>query len=127
MQKIFKPHINYKTDLPIPIMTSSKKVPKKRVVVSFENLSDELREALKARYPLGFADNMIRIDKPNGEFFYGVVLEAEDTSYLIKLKVKIDQNPEEEFDKDQYGATDDDNDEIKGAEEIADSADDTDD
>lgn len=95
--------------------------PKRRVVISYENLSDELREALKERYPLGFTDFMIRVDKPNGEFFYGVVLETEETSYLVKVKVKVDQAPSEDIEKDLYGDGDQDDD-IKGAEEIADSS-----
>lgn len=99
---------------------------KKRVVIGLENLTDELREALKARYPLGWADSMIRINKPSGDFFYGVVLETEETSYLVKVKVKIDQNPDEEFDKEPYSG-DEESDEIKGADDIADSSEDSDD
>lgn len=42
---------------------------KKHIVTSFHNLSPELQEAVKAFYPLGFTDAMMRIDKPNGDFF----------------------------------------------------------
>lgn len=88
---------------------------KKRVVTSYNNLAPELQEELKKKYPYGFTDHMIRIEKGPGDFFYAVVLETEEVSYLVKIDVKIDGNPEEEEDKDYY------DDDIKGAEEIADS------
>ena len=40
--------------------------PKKRLVASFRNLPSELQEAIKQKYPLGFSEAMMRIDKPNG-------------------------------------------------------------
>ena len=40
---------------------------KKHIVTSFHNLTPEIQEAVKAKYPLGFTDAMIRVDKPNGE------------------------------------------------------------
>lgn len=58
---------------------------------------------------------MIRIDKGPGDFFYAVVFETEDTNYLVKVDVKIDGNPDEEDDKDYY------DDDIKGADDIADN------
>lgn len=97
---------------------------KKRVVTSYSNLAPELQNAFKEKYPFGYTDYMIRIDKPNGDFFYGVRLETEDASYLVKVNVKIDNKSDEELDKDIYG--DDEPDEIHGADEIADSSDDSD-
>ena len=90
---------------------------KKRLVTSIHNLSSELQEELKLRYPAGFTDAMMRIDKPNGEFFYVVPFETEDIFYLVKIDVKIDDGSEEEDDKDYY-----DDDELKGADEIQDDA-----
>lgn len=102
-------------------MASKQNSAKKRVVTSYANLSPELLSALKERYPIGYTDYMIRIDKPNGEFFYGVMLETEDTNYLVKVNVKIDDKSEEDLDKDIYG--DDEPDDIKGADDIADTDD----
>lgn len=93
---------------------------KKRIVTSYKNLSPELQEELKRKYPNGYVDHMMRVDKLPGEFFYAVVLETEDINYLVKVDVKIDDNPEEEEDKDYY------NDDIKGADEIIDSTDEED-
>ena len=96
---------------------------KKRVAISYKNLSPELLEEVKKKYPTGWTDHMIRIDKSPTDFFYAIMLETEDTSYLIKVDVKVDAAPgqiEEEEDKEYY------DDEIKGAEDIADSEDDSD-
>lgn len=90
---------------------------KKRLIVSYNNLTPELQEELKRQYPLGFTDSMQRYDKGPGDFFYAVRLETEDITYLVKVDVRIDEHPEEE-DKGYY-----DDDEIKGADEIADGDD----
>ncbi|MBQ5879211.1 MAG: hypothetical protein IIW59_03855, partial [Alistipes sp.] len=82
---------------------------KKHIVTSFNNLPAELQEAVKAFYPLGFTDAMMRIDKPNGDFFYAVPFDTEDTAYLVKIDVKIDDKAGEEDDKDYY------DDDLKGA------------
>lgn len=77
--------------------------PKKRVVTSYKNLSEELLKAFKESYPTGVQDRMIRIEKSPGNFFYGVILDFEQTSYLIKLDVEIDDILEEdEEEKDYY-------------------------
>ncbi len=92
--------------------------PKKRVVISYHNLPAELQEELKKKYPLGYTEAMMRIDKGPGDFFYAVVLETEDISYLVKVDVKVDGNLDEEDDKDYY------DDDIKGAEDLAENSDD---
>ena len=90
---------------------------KKRIVTSIHNLTPEQLEEVKALYPKGFSEVMSRIDKPNGEFFYVIPYETEDTSYLLKIDVKIDENADEVDDDDFFG-----DDEIAGAEEIQDEA-----
>ena len=96
------------------------KTNKKRSVVSFTNLPAELQEEVKKLYPYGYTEAMMRIDKPNGEFFYAVPFETEEVSYLVKINVKIDDHIEEEDDKDYY------NDDLKGADELADNEEDED-
>ncbi|MDE5708427.1 MAG: hypothetical protein K2I32_03100 [Alistipes sp.] len=87
---------------------------KKHIVTSYRNLSPELQEALKEKYPTGFTDAMMRVDKPNGDFFYAVPFDTAEVAYLVKIDVKIDDNSQEEDEKDYY------DDEIKGADEIQD-------
>ena len=86
---------------------------KKRLVTSFNNLAPELQDAVKAAYPLGYTDYMMRIDKPNGDFFFAVPFETEEISYLVKIDVKIDEAPTDDDDKDYY------DDDLKGADELA--------
>lgn len=86
---------------------------KKRLVVSFNNMTPELQEEVKAAYPAGYTDFMMRIDKPNGDFFFAVPFETEEISYLVKIDVKIDEAPTEDDDKDYY------DDDLKGADELA--------
>ena len=86
---------------------------KKRLVVSLKNMTPELQEEVKAAYPAGFADYMMRIPKPNGEFFFAVPFETEEISYLGKIDVNIDDASHEEEDRDYY------DDDLKGADELA--------
>ena len=90
---------------------------KKRIVASIHNLPPELLEALKKKYPYGYTDQMIRVEKGPGDFFYGVVLETEEINYLIKVDVKVDGKIEEDEEKEYY------DDDIKNADEIADGED----
>ena len=87
---------------------------KKHIVTSFHNLSAERQEAVKQQYPLGFTEAMMRVDKPNGGFFYAVPFDTEEVAYLVKIDVKIDEHRPDDEEKDYY------DDEIKGADEIQD-------
>lgn len=69
---------------------------KKRVVVSYANLSPELLDLFNSRYPNGYQDHVIKVDKPNGHSFYGVTLETDDASYLVKVDVRIDSTLSDE-------------------------------
>ncbi len=102
-----------------PDTTTEQIMVKKHIVTSYRNLAPELQEALREKYPTGFTDAMMRVDKPNGDFFYAVPFETEEVSYLVKIDVKIDDNAQEEDEKDYY------DDEIKGADEIQDDGSDS--
>ncbi len=70
---------------------------KKRLVISYNNLSTELLAIIKERYPKGYADYMgeiFKVDKPDGSFFYAISLEVTDAIYLVKVDVKIDDYDE---------------------------------
>ena len=72
---------------------------KKRLVVSYKSCSDEVMEAIKKKYPTGYNDSVIKVSKPNNEFFYAITVDTADASYLVKVDVKIDNLTEEEFEK----------------------------
>ena len=84
---------------------------KKHIVTSFHNLTPELQDAVKEKYPLGFTEAMMRVDKPNGDFFYAVPFDTDEIAYMVKIDVKVDDNSHDD-DKDYY------DDEIKGADDI---------
>lgn len=68
-------------------------IQKKRAVVSYENMSEELAAAFAEKYPKGFSDylpDLMKYDKPDGTCFYAVTLEIPDAIYLVKIKIKTD-------------------------------------
>ncbi|MGL4907910.1 MAG: hypothetical protein ACRC3G_01080 [Bacteroidales bacterium] len=72
------------------ISSTKKTQPLRRLVVSYKNLTPELLDLLKQKYPQGWNDHVMKINKSATDFFYAVMLETPDTSYLIKVDVKID-------------------------------------
>jgi len=78
-------------------------IQKKRLVISYKNCPAEVIQAIKEKYPLGFGDAIIKVEKPSGEFFHAITVDFEDVSYLVKVDVKIDNLTEEEFEK-QFGS-----------------------
>lgn len=97
-------------------MESNSKI-KKRIVISYKNLTPELQDAVKLKYPYGYTDKMIRIDKGPNDFFYAIMLDTEDISYLIKVDVKIDDGSVDEEEEKEFF-----DDDIKGAEDISDES-----
>jgi len=73
-------------------------------VISYKNCSAEVLQSIKEKYPLGYGDAIIKVEKPNGDFFHAITLDFEDICYLVKVDVKIDNLTEEEFEK-QFGST----------------------
>ena len=68
-------------------------ITKRRAVVSFENMSDEVAAAFSEKYPKGYSDyfpDLVKYDKPDGTNFYAVTVEIPDAIYLVKIKVKTD-------------------------------------
>jgi hypothetical protein len=77
---------------------------KRRAVVSYANLSSELLNIIKEKYPRGYVDYMdeiMKISKPDGTFFHAIKIETPDAIYLVKVDVKIDDYAEVE--KDIFG------------------------
>jgi len=86
---------------------------KKKLVVSYKNLTPEVLELVKEKYPKGYSDYLIKVNKGDGQFFYAITLDTEAVDYLIKVDVKIDSEIEEVekalFDQpDDIGGGDDD-------------------
>ena len=73
---------------------------KKHIVTSFHNLSVEMQEAVREQYPLGFSDAMMRIDKPNGDFFYAVPFDTEEIEGADEIQDDGGSDRSEENDDD---------------------------
>lgn len=81
----------------------SRKTHKKNLIVSYKNLTDELKRLLVETYPDGWTDYIKKTLKPNGESIFAVPLETEDTMYMVKFDVKVDSGMvEEDIDKTLY-------------------------
>lgn len=87
----------------------AKGIQKKRAVVSYANMSPEVAAAFKEKYPKGYADymgNIVKVDKPDGTFFYAVSVDLPDAIYLVKVAVTIDDY--EDVEKSLFGGGNDD-------------------
>lgn len=77
---------------------------KKKLIISYKNLPEDIRELFKETYPEGYKEYLQKTIKPNGEPIFVVPLETDDTSYMVKFDVVIDTGlVEEDLDKDLYG------------------------
>ena len=59
---------------------------RKRHVVSFENMSEELAAVFNDKYPKGFSDylpDLVKYTKPDGTPFNAVTIESPDSIYLV--------------------------------------------
>lgn len=66
---------------------------KKRALVSYENMSEELVAAFEEKYPRGAVDylpDVQKIDKPDGTTIYTVTIEIPSAIYLVKVQIKVD-------------------------------------
>jgi len=66
---------------------------KKRHVVSYENMSEEVAEVFAELYPQGandYLEDAVKYPKPDGSFFHAVTIEIGEDIYLVKVKVKTD-------------------------------------
>lgn len=75
---------------------------KKRAIVTYEKLSEDMKDRLEEAFPEGFGGSMTQIKTPTGETLDALLWETEEIIYLVKLN-KITKKPvvipdEEEFD-----------------------------
>ena len=89
---------------------------RKRHVVSYENMSEELSSVFNEKYPKGFNDylpDVMKYTKPDGTPFYAVTIETPDAIYLVKIKIKTDDA--EDLERWLEGEEDAENEEVAGA------------
>jgi hypothetical protein len=90
---------------------------RKKVIVHINNISPELMDIVHEKYPDGYQDRIFKVTKPNNDFFYAFTVDTEDTSYLIKVDVKIDTLTSDKIDEQIFSAVDSIVPDIKSEEE----------
>ncbi|MGN0028777.1 MAG: hypothetical protein ACI35Q_03475 [Marinilabiliaceae bacterium] len=77
---------------------------KPRVIKNYEKLDEKLREAIAARYPQGYAQEIQTFDIGGGRFMTGLPFETDEFSYIIKFPAVAENLSDLE---DAEGAADD--------------------
>ncbi len=85
-----------------------KPAPKRRVIVDFKKLNDEILTLLVEKYPDGYSDKDVIVFKnAKGETVEAVEVQTEDSSYLVKISQRL-ENVMEMFEEDDDYSFDDD-------------------
>ncbi len=100
---------------------------RKKLIINFANVTPELMEAIRKKYPLGWINHTIKVPLSGGAFFFAITIDTEEASYLIKVPVKIDtkSDKDEDFfdsalDMKEGAESEDDDDKEKSGEKDAD-------
>jgi hypothetical protein len=74
---------------------------KKRVLKDFRNLPEEIREAIREKYPSGYMNDLITFTDKDKHIISALPYETEDVSYMIKMpsSLHIDTEEEESIDR----------------------------
>ncbi len=68
---------------------------KKRIIVDYKTLPENMLERLALQYPDGFKDYLISYTNTKGDKVSAVPVETEDTYYLVKVSIQLKQMVEE--------------------------------
>ena len=90
---------------------------RKKVIVHINNISPEIMEIVHEKYPDGYQDRVFKVTKPNNDYFYAITVDTEDTSYLIKVDVKIDTISSDKIDEQIFAVVENIGAEIKHEDE----------
>lgn len=64
---------------------------KKKLVVNYDNLPHGVLALIEKQYPEGWANHVMKVKGVRDTYFYAILIDTEDVSYLIKVKVKKDR------------------------------------
>ena len=86
---------------------------KKRLIISYDKLPQEGKDAFEQKYEEGFMDYIQSVTRPDGSPMFVVPLETEEAVYMVKVDVKVDSKlTDDEFDKEILHTSKDDEDNI---------------
>ena len=70
---------------------SKKSTSKKRIIVDFKKLNDEILSLLVEKFPDGYGDQDVIVFKnAKGETVEAVEVQTEDTVYLVKISQRLE-------------------------------------
>lgn len=90
---------------------------KKKMIVDYKNVPEEVLQLLAEKYPHGYQKAIIKFKNAKGETVSAVPIETEEISYLVKVSVQLrdmvdnfefddfDEEEEDDIDSD-YGQDD---------------------
>ena len=82
---------------------------KRRVIVDYKNVTQDILALFTDRYPYGYDESdILKFQNAKGELVKAVPFETSDTKYLVKISVEMDRHIE--------AFLDDDSDALEGAE-----------
>ena len=102
---------------------------KKRAIVSYDKLSEDMKDRLEDAFPDGFGGGMTQIKTPTGETLDALLWETEEIIYLIKLN-KVNKKPvvipqeDDEEEEDDIDDIDEEEVKVEEAEDVADDEED---
>ena len=102
---------------------------KKRAIVSYDKLSEDMKDRLEDAFPDGFGGGMTQIKTPTGETLDALLWETEEIIYLIKLN-KVNKKPvvipqeDDEEEEDDIDVIEEEEVKVEEAEDVADDEED---
>lgn len=101
---------------------------KRRVIVDYKNVPDEVLQKLAEKYPHGYSKAIIKFTNSKNEIVSAVPIEVGDTAYLVKVSTQLQKMvddyelddlddlgidaggtaPKDTFDDEEYGSDEDD-------------------
>ena len=91
---------------------------KKRIIVDYKNVSEEILELIQQLYPRGYSNNVIQFKNAKNELISAIPVETADTYYLVKISNELNKMLDDYHigDSDESGSADDDLLELDGIE-----------
>lgn len=76
---------------------------KKRIIKDYDQMPREVLVELKARFPDGYHDHLLRFNNANGESILALPFETEEIFYLVRMNGSggyhiIEEDLEDDFD-----------------------------
>jgi hypothetical protein len=101
-----------------------KSTTKKRLIISYKNLSEAEKQAFDERYEDGYSEFIQKIQKPDGSLLFVVPFETDVAMYMVKVDVRVDTKlTDEEFDKEVLHSDKEEEDELDDTTADPDKAD----